>query len=218
MKASVAVTTYNRLEMLKRTLASIERAGHPYTLHVLDGGSRDGSREYVKALDGGHLLPIGCTVGYSVNAAMQAAQADNPDLTFITADDMEYHDGWLAKLVAFWRAAPPEIVIACANWEPMYPWNSITERHTIAGMPVLIRASVPGSSWSFRTSDTALVSVDPLKGAPVAPGEDMEVCQRLVASGRKLAALNLSEHIGEKESAWGNESWRIAKPLEAQHA
>lgn len=216
MKVSIAVITYNRLDMLKRTLASIERAGHAYTLHVLDGGSTDGSREYVRSL-GGLLLPFGCTVGYSVDTAMQAARADNPDIIVITADDMEYIDGWLAKLVAFWEAAPPEIVIACANWEPLYPWNHITERHTIAGQTVLIRASVPGSSWSFRTSDTALVSVDPAKGAPVAPGEDLEVCQRLVANGRKLAALNLSEHIGEKASAWGNESWRIARPLGVQY-
>jgi hypothetical protein len=44
-------------------------------------------------------------------------------------------------------------------------------------------------------------------------GEDHEVNQKLRANGFRLAALDLTDHIGERESAWGNQSWTVAKPL-----
>jgi hypothetical protein len=44
-------------------------------------------------------------------------------------------------------------------------------------------------------------------------GEDLAVCRDLQARGYKLAALDLTDHIGERESAWGNRSWERAQPL-----
>lgn len=208
MKVSIAMLTYNRLPLLHTTIHSLLDSGHPYRLHLFDGGSTDGSLEFAREIGGKSIGPG--KVGGLMNFAIAAALGDKPDIVVFSADDYAYNDGWLADLVAFWQAAPPEIVIACANWEPSYPWNAITERHVIGGQAVLIRASVPGSSWSFRAADWPIIG-------PIADktgGEDLEICSRLIAQGRKLAALNLSGHIGEKQSAWGNESWRIAKPLE----
>jgi hypothetical protein len=47
-------------------------------------------------------------------------------------------------------------------------------------------------------------------------GEDLSVCKRLRDHGYKLAALDLAIHIGEQASAWGNDSWRYAKPFDYQ--
>lgn len=207
MKVSIALLTYNRLDMLRLTLSSIVSEDYPHKLHILDGGSTDGSREFVRGMDGFCGGPG--TVGALMNQVIESALQDDPDLVVFSADDYVYRNNWLAYLVNFWKAAPPEIVIASANWEPSYPWNAVTASPSIGGLSVLIRDSVPGSSWTFRASEWPLIG--PL--ADKTGGEDLEVCKRLTDSGRKLAALNLSEHIGEKHSAWGNESWRIAKPL-----
>ena len=135
------------------------------------------------------------------------------DIIVCTADDYDFVPGWLARLAAYWQVAPPEVAIASLNWEPMYPWNTITERQNVGGERVLIRATVPGSSWSFRRDDWPAIG-------PVADqtgGEDLAVCHKMHEHGRLLAALNLTAHTGERESAWGNQSWQWAKPLEADH-
>jgi len=46
-------------------------------------------------------------------------------------------------------------------------------------------------------------------------GEDAEILERLQAQGFKLGALDLAVHIGERQSAWGNQSWTIARPLDS---
>ena len=70
--------------------------------------------------------------------------------------------------------------------------------------------SLPGSSWSFPARHWRQI-VGPLEDRT--GGEDLAVCQGLLATGYRLAALDLTEHIGERESAWGNRSWERAQPL-----
>jgi hypothetical protein len=47
-------------------------------------------------------------------------------------------------------------------------------------------------------------------------GEDGAACRKLRENGYRLAALDLAEHIGEEQSAWGNMSYRRAKPLDRE--
>jgi len=127
-----------------------------------------------------------------------------------SADDYKYKPGWAARLLAFWQAAPSWVGLASLNWEPVYPWNAVLDDLTIGGERTLLRATVPGSSWSFRASAWRNI-FGPL--ADQTGGEDLTVCRDLQAKGYKLAALDLTEHIGERESAWGNQSWQRAEPL-----
>jgi hypothetical protein len=46
------------------------------------------------------------------------------------------------------------------------------------------------------------------------PGEDLAVCQKLVSQGYYLAQVELGDHVGEEVSAWGNQSHKIARPVD----
>lgn len=209
MKIAVSVMTYNRLDLFKLTLRSLLAAPDAFALSVVDGGSQDVAQRDLVSLFRHYQAPSRISIGASMNLAAGLALAGTPDIVVISADDYDYRPSWLSALRAFWSDAPRDIVLASLNWEPSYPWNQVEQDLVIGYQRVLIRASIPGSSWSFRASDWPMIG-------PVADktgGEDHEVNQRLRAAGYRLAALDLSYHIGEKHSAWGNTSWTIAQPL-----
>jgi len=218
MKLAVAVLTYNRQELFLRTLHSIQEGLHQYPilereLVVVDNGSTDGSAELLQGMIGGYCNTDGNhTVGHGMNLAITRALASKPDLVLFTADDYEYKPGWASKLARFWWWAPPEVALVCCNLEPDYDWNKPHQVVASGGEIALARESVPGSNWSFRASDWPLIG--PL--AETTGGEDLAVCKRLRQAGRLLCALDLTEHIGERQSAWGNGSWRYARPLDRE--
>lgn len=209
MTVAVGVLTFNRFQLLRRTLESIEYAGYPFDLELVDGGSADPAQRAFVSGCGGVCLSIP-TVGESMNVVIGRCLEHSPDVVVFSADDYEYRPGWLRRLMAFWSAAPADVALASLNWEPSYAWNTVEVDQIIGGERALIRATVPGSSWSFRADDWRMIG-------PIANktgGEDLEVCARLRANGFRLAALDLTDHTGERESAWGNQSWTVAKPLE----
>lgn len=210
LKIAIALLAYNRLGLLRRTVASIETAGYPYTLHAVDNGSTDGSAEYVAALGGVCNRDGNHTVGHGMNLAIGQALAAGPDWVLFTADDYEYTPGWLARLVPFLSEAPDTLKLICLNLEPVYPWNRITGTVQAGGLRGLLRQSIPGSNWLLRTADWPLIG--PL--AETTGGEDLAVCRRLLEMQYDLAALDLCAHSGERCSAWGNQSWCLAAPLD----
>lgn len=208
-----AVLTFNRIHLLRRTLASMDAApGFPFQRAVVDGGSSDEQqRTFVAAHQPyAYVYDQKVSVGRSMNTAIDMAVATGANLIVFSADDYEYRPNWLARLVRFWQAAPKDIGIATLNWEPAYSWNTVEDDVVIGLERTLIRATVPGSSWSFR-ADSWRSLFGPIQDRT--GGEDMSVCTALRAAGYRLAALDLTDHIGEKESAWGNRSWERAEPL-----
>ena len=210
MRVAVGLLTFNRFHLLQRTLRTLQdRADYPFDLVLVDGGSESqAQRDYVQAA-GGECLSIP-TVGASMNVVIDRCLRLEPDLVVFTADDYDFKDAWLRNLVAFWRTAPSDVALCCLNWEPRYKWNTVLEKLNVGGQQVLIRQTLPGSSWSFRSSDWQLIGPIEAKTG----GEDLTVARRLQENGRRLAALDLTIHTGERESAWGNHSWKQAKPLE----
>jgi hypothetical protein len=148
-------------------------------------------------------------VGHGMNLAITAALAYDPDIVLFTADDYEYKPDWQERLLAFWSEAPEDVKLVTCNLEPEYTWNTVLGTVDAGGQRALVRASVPGSNWSFRARDWPLIG--PVR--EITGGEDLEVCAWLQRDGYRLCALDLTEHIGEQQSAWGNQSWRIARPL-----
>lgn len=210
MRVAVGLLTFNRFHLLQRTLRTLQdRAEYPFDLVLVDGGSESqAQRDYVQAA-GGECLSIP-TVGESMNVVIERCLRFEPDLIVFTADDYDFKEGWLRNLVAFWRTAPSDVALCCLNWEPRYPWNTVVESLNVGGQKVLIRQTLPGSSWSFRASDWA--QIGPIEART--GGEDMTIARKLQENGRRLAALDLTIHTGERESAWGNHSWKQAEPLE----
>ena len=208
----VAVLTFNRFHLLRQTLASMDAApGYAFRRVLVDGGSSDDQqRAWVAHQPDSYVFEGKVSVGHSMNTAIDLAVGTGAGLIVFSADDYEYRPGWLARLVNFWQAAPADVGLAALNWEPDYPWNTVLEEVVIGGERTLMRATLPGSSWSFPVPYWRQI-VGPLEDRT--GGEDLAVCRSLLAGGYRLAALDLTEHIGERESAWGNKSWERAQPL-----
>jgi glycosyltransferase involved in cell wall biosynthesis len=187
------------------------QSGHPFQRVLVDGGSSDAAqRAWVAQQANSFVFEHRISVGHSMNTAIDMAVGTGADLIVFSADDYRYRPGWAARLANFWRAAPQEIGLASLNWEPTYPWNTVTGDQMIGPERTLFRLTVPGSSWSFWASAwrTLFGPIEDRTG-----GEDLAVCRHLVDSGYKLAALDLTDHIGERDSAWGNRSYERAEPL-----
>jgi len=218
MKVAVAVLTYNRCDYLERTLNSL--CGNPgaFDLFVFDNGSTDDTRRALApwnelgAFTGMQFNDTQIhTAGFGMNRAIEMALTVEPDVILFSADDYRYKPHWFSHFVDFWQNAPEDVALASLNIEPAYPWNEITAKVEYGWQRAIIRATVGGSNWSFRASDVDLIY--PIR--EITGGEDLEVCRRLTGNGHKIAALNLTDHIGEHESVWGNRSWEYAQPLPA---
>lgn len=207
IKVAVGILSFNRPGFLIRTLRSLrENAGYPFDEVLVDGGSDTETLQVVQQF-GGELMQIE-TVGESMNIIIEQAIAlHSPDYVIFSADDYEYKPDWLWKFVDFMTLADDDMKLFSLNWEPKYSWNTVRR---VINQFAISRASLPGSSWAFRAEDWPLIGpVDKRTG-----GEDLQICQRLTGQGYELVALDLSEHIGEQYSAWGNRSYMVAQPLE----
>lgn len=212
IKVAVAILTWNRKDLFKRTLRSLKNTEYPYALSIVDNGSTDGTERIVRSL-GGYLNTTGNhTAGYGMNLAITRALMCKPDIVVFTADDYEYRSGWLETLVNFWKHAPDSVILVTCNLEPVYGWNTVRGMVEYGGVRALVRDSVPGSNWSFRARDWPLIG--PLQEKT--GGEDLAVCARLRERGYSLCALDLAEHIGEKQSSWGNRSYLFGQPLDRE--
>ena len=198
---------HNRADEFRRTLESIQAAKVPYT--VVTNGSTDGTQDIVRGM-GGIVDDADSRIYYGMTLAAHWCMEQDPDVILLSADDMEYYPGWNDALAAFWQDAPDDIIIASPHVEPDYDWNTVTGRGDAGGQRYVTRLTVPGCCWSFRARDYG--KIFPLPA--IMPGEDNETCKRLIAEGYRLAAIHQSDHIGEQNSAWGNQSWRIARPFD----
>lgn len=199
MKVAVAVLSYNRLDLFERTVASLYRTKCPFNLVLYDNGSSDGTERRVAALGGTCNSTANHTIGHGVRSAVELALGHEPDLLVLSADDYEYHEDWLERLVRFWEEAPRNVAICTLSIEPAYHWTPVLAVHSIGGQVVLQRRTVPGANWSFRAALWSEI------GAAIPDGShkyDHQVCARLNGAGRWLCALPLAEHIGEKRRSW----------------
>lgn len=209
VKVAICVLTYNRKDFFLRTIGSLKYPYHPYMPVIVDNGSMDGTAEIVKEM-GGILNKIGNhATGYGMNLAISEAMKREPDIILFTADDFEYRKGYLDRLIRFWNDAPEDVVMASCYLEPLWEWNKVIEAGTAGGQRYVIRTSIPGSNWSFRARDVGEIFPVPEKTG----GEDLETCNRLRQLRYRLAALDLVKHVGEEHSAWGNQSWTYAQPI-----
>lgn len=221
MKLGAGIYTYSvfrtgRHELLLRCLRSIVddrdlSAWSIVTTVNKNGAPDDGTQQMVRDL-GGIVGDQSHEIWYAMTLACSLALHRGADIVFLSADDYTLDPGWGRRLLNFWAAAPQDVKLASLTVEPVWQWNTVTDAADIGGERVLFRNSLPGSSWSFRASDANLILPLPQKQ----PGEDRDVCDRLLAARYRLAALDLSRHEGERISAWNNESWKYARPLDRQ--
>ena len=216
MKICAGVLTFNhiktgRAEMFAKTLLSLTDGGLPVEVVIVTNGSSDGTQDVVRRL-GGIVDDTNSQIWYGMTRAIEECIARGADIVLFTADDIVYSEGWADKLVAFWEDAPEEVKICSLILEPQYPWNTIRGTLDAGGLRAILRDSLGGACWSFRAKDWPTIGPLP----QVQPGEDIPVCYRLIEQGYLLAQVELGADVGERNSAWGNESWRYAQPVDRE--
>ena len=109
-RIAVCMGTFNRVDQLKECIASLRRAAGAltYKLYIADGGSRDGTIEYLRTQSDVHLIEQGELLGAvrAFNAAYRAAIDDDADYICTFNDD-----------ITFLNDGAPELVTAVALLE-----------------------------------------------------------------------------------------------------
>lgn len=194
------VVSYNRRELLARTLAGIA-AGKalPGAVIVVDNASTDGSADFVAGLNNGLNIDlvrldknVGGAGGFTVGIDRAVHQYD-PDLVWVMDDDTEPHAAALAEALAAWHAyAPlpedrPAAVASSVVWTDgrIHPMNSMIERIGAGRARRARAAAVDG--MSIRSGSFVSLFMDAREirrvGLPVADyfiwGDDFEYSTRL---------------------------------------
>jgi GT2 family glycosyltransferase len=99
MRASLVVVTWNALEWSRRCIESIvEHTDIPYELIVVDNGSTDATRDFLREeVRNGTIILNDTNLGFGVAANIGAARAQSPILVFINSDVI-VSPGWLEPL------------------------------------------------------------------------------------------------------------------------
>lgn len=107
MAISFCAATYNRFPLLKKLLKSIRDGigNYPYEIVIADGGSTDGTLEYLRKQEDVKLIEIGKPSG-SIKALNKSFKKAKYEYITFPNDDME--------LV-------PEVIIKCCNLLDKYP-------------------------------------------------------------------------------------------------
>ena len=201
--------TYGRLDLARGCARSL--AAEADELIVWDNGSTDATRKWVEVI-GGHLYdsPDGITTcGRGMNM-LASACAKRGDIVILTSDDMFWRPGWRQVVEDFWAAAHDKVALLSGLLEPEYPWSTPVGAYTAGGVTGLLRPSLPGSGWTFRSRDWPTIGPVP----ETRGHDDVPTCERLVRDGHLLVAVDIADHLGEEVSTWGNQSGQYAKPLD----
>lgn len=108
----VLITTYNRLQFLKRTLESLleSNLGFHYRIHVIDDSSTDGTKEYLSELAKGPLDSVILSderkgVVHNFNQLWDILILDDryPFLCYLQDDMIATKKDWLMVLASAWH-------------------------------------------------------------------------------------------------------------------
>lgn len=199
--------TTGRKPLLARTVGSL--VGQCETI-VFDNGSNEEYDVDTRVIKFPQLsgFPNGNTCGYGMNK-IAATLKDHADIVIMSNDDIEWKPDAVQTLKELWAEAPDELTILSGLVEPTFalpdsePWNKPYGAVDLAGHRMLVRKSVPGGAWTYRTEHHDLIF-------PVStfPGvDDVPACHKLQAQGRGVACVDLATNEGVGMSTWGNASY-----------
>jgi GT2 family glycosyltransferase/tetratricopeptide (TPR) repeat protein/2-polyprenyl-3-methyl-5-hydroxy-6-metoxy-1,4-benzoquinol methylase len=96
---SIIIVTHNQLEYTRQCLDSVRRlTDEPYELIVVDNASTDGTREYLSAMPGLHLIPNDTNRGFPA-AVNQGITSSKGDQILLLNNDTVVSTGWLCRLL-----------------------------------------------------------------------------------------------------------------------
>jgi len=123
-RLSVVLGTFNRLESLKRCLASIlAQTSTPLVVHVADAGSTDGTVEYLRSLDDPRVRPVlaGRKLGQARAYNEVFRKLATPYVTWLS-DDNEVVDRGLDAAVAILDGEPSVGMVALKTKDVQGPF------------------------------------------------------------------------------------------------
>lgn len=215
MSITACVLTYNlfandRADLFRATMDSLHAVG--VRVIPVDNHSTDGTSEVVAELGGYCSKDLLTTCGHGTNLCARVAIGTDADLCVLSDDDMIWRDGWVDQLTAWWTDAPDDVILTGCHLEPEFSWNEVRGTVTSGGVPGLLRASTGAASWSFRAADWP--KIGPVPDRTQGWG-DVPACERVWASGYRVAQIDLADHAGHGRSSWGNRTielhgWDIA--------
>lgn len=147
---NIGMVTFNRLDFTKAAIASLVKyTCYPHKLTVVDNGSSDGTREYLKGLQREgiitHLILLETNVG--IAKASNLAWSQEPDAEFylkLDNDIVLQKPNWLSDMVDVLDRVP-ELGAVAYNFEPVsYPVKEIRgismrpKKGTLGGACILI--------------------------------------------------------------------------------
>jgi rSAM/selenodomain-associated transferase 2 len=175
---SVIIPVYNEIQAIPATLHALARQAGDFEVVVADGGSSDGTYEFVSTLPNVHAIRCGKGRGTQMNAGARAARGEL--LLFLHADT-RLPDGALTLL---------EAVTAARSWE------AGAFRHRFSHPHPLLRLVSAGNNLRCRWSriflgDQAIFvragTFERLGGFPEVPIlEDVMFCEKLRGETRAV--------------------------------
>lgn len=108
---AIYTLTYDRLEMTKKSFDSLHKtAQYPFKHFIVDNGSTDGTKEYLKSYAVAYKANITFNednkgISIASNQALDAMKSDKPDIIVkVDNDAMFLTDGWLKRMVDLWKS------------------------------------------------------------------------------------------------------------------
>jgi glycosyltransferase involved in cell wall biosynthesis len=204
LKATVAIPTYNRAELLRQTLAGLARQQFPsgqYEVLVIDNNSQDHTREVVASFAGikpapRYLLETRQGLDHARNRALAEARGE---IVVFGDDDILMEPDWLAQLIAPF-AGPAGHMIGAVGGEviPVFPdglppwvaeWHSPLGFRPDAG-PLPPHQSPMGANmafpaWVFEKLGPFQTALD-RSGKKLFGGGDTDMVRRARAAGFEI--------------------------------
>jgi GT2 family glycosyltransferase len=205
---SVVIPTLNRLNMLRQVLASLERQSmQPKEVIVVDGGSTDGTAEFVTSL-GDRVTYLRQREGYTSNAKNCGILKSTGEIVAFLDDDVVPSRNWLEEIARTYEmhetagGVGGAIIGATPSRKMSDKLLRLIEGKAYLGIiRVLSQISrsvfevnrLPGCNMSFRKSVLERIAYDNDRSwffdelyDKTSLGEDADTCLRVRKSGCKL--------------------------------
>ena len=233
-KVAILITTYNRLNLLKRTLESLHESlkndKNDVTIFIVDDGSTDGTIEFLRSFTLPHPRIFGYETIYhkknmglrtSLNDGLRLISKEDFDYISYNQDDVEFKEGWLQECIDWWeRSKMPngstQIGFITGHDAPEHP--TIYEGKDFKIKPTCRATHLFASAKRWKEFGEipdltpGIASPKPGQGSMCdwwlvghPDGKYPESRNSLRKRGEKVLVLpGRIKHIGVEESTWGN--------------
>ena len=194
MTIPIIIPCFNRLRLVKQTLESLAQntPRKLYHLIVVDDGSTDGAREWLKTQKIDKLiLQENRGSGGAKNAGVKASGKSK--YLYISDSDMYFKKGWLETLIKIYPTLPEMGILGALG----HPWWPTIGKAYIGGIPgekagveVCFTEQQPGYSWFM--SREIWDKVGSLQEGVDYGVDDTALCNKVKELGFKLG------HLGEE--------------------